>query len=75
MQESLCAINLLDDVESPNFSMFICQACDLNHVQFTTANMAKIDFDVNKWNEIGRCSGRGGNMGLRSGIVNKHKEN
>ena len=45
--QSICFVG-----HEPNFSMFICQACDLNHVQFTTANMAKIDFDVNKWNEI-----------------------
>ena len=45
--ESICFVG-----HEPNFSMFISQACELSHIQFTTANIAKIDFDVNKWNEI-----------------------
>ena len=36
----------------PNFSMFISQACGLGHIEFTTANMAKIDFNVNNWKDI-----------------------
>ena len=41
----------------PNFSMFISQACGLSHIQFTTANMAKVDFNVNEWKEIEFGSG------------------
>ena len=37
---------------APNFSMFISQACGLGHIEFTTANMAKIDFNVNNWKDI-----------------------
>ena len=34
------------------FSMFISETCGLGHVEFTTANMAKIDFNVNNWKDV-----------------------
>ena len=37
--------------------MFISQECELSHIQFTTANIAKIDFSVNEWKEIEFGSG------------------
>ena len=50
--ESICFVG-----HEPNFSMFISQACGLSHIQFTTANMAKVDFNVNEWKEIEFGSG------------------
>ena len=50
--ESICFVG-----HEPNFSMFISQACGLSHIQFTTANIAKIDFNVNEWKEIEFGSG------------------
>ena len=45
--KSICFVG-----HEPNFSMFISQACGLGHIEFTTANMAKIDFNVNNWKDI-----------------------
>ena len=50
--QSICFVG-----HEPNFSMFISQACGLSHIQFTTANIAKIDFSVNEWKEIEFGSG------------------
>ncbi|MEC7798423.1 MAG: histidine phosphatase family protein [Candidatus Neomarinimicrobiota bacterium] len=45
--KSICFVG-----HEPNFSMFISQTCGLGHVEFTTANMAKIDFNVNNWKDV-----------------------
>ena len=45
--KSICFVG-----HEPNFSMFISQACGLGHIEFTTANMAKINFDTNAWLKV-----------------------
>ena len=40
------------DGHDPNFSMFISRATNDNYVHFTTANMAKINFDAQEWSRI-----------------------
>tara|TARA_B100001996_G_scaffold346208_1_gene303010 strand:- start:369 stop:866 length:498 start_codon:yes stop_codon:yes gene_type:complete len=44
---SICLVG-----HEPNFSSFIALACDSAYVRFTTANMAKIDFSVETWDQI-----------------------
>ena len=44
---SICLVG-----HEPNFSMFISRATNDNYVNFTTANMAKINFDVQEWSRI-----------------------
>ena len=44
---SICLVG-----HEPNFSMFISRATNDNYVNFTTANMAKINFDAQEWSRI-----------------------
>ena len=44
---SICLVG-----HEPNFSMFISRASNDGYIRFTTANMAKIDFQVNQWKDI-----------------------
>ena len=44
---SICLVG-----HEPNFSMFISRATNDNYVHFTTANMAKINFDTQEWSRI-----------------------
>ena len=44
---SICIVG-----HEPNFSSFIVKSTDSNYLQFPTASMAKINFDVNSWQEI-----------------------
>ena len=44
---SICLVG-----HEPNFSSFIVQSTDSNYRCFPTASMAKIDFDVNRWEHI-----------------------
>jgi len=44
---SICLVG-----HEPNFSMFISRATNDNYVNFTTANMAKINFDAQEWTRI-----------------------
>ena len=48
--ESLSSICLVG--HEPNFSSFISQSTDSNYMQFPTASMAKISFDVDNWHSI-----------------------
>tara|TARA_Y100000746_G_C15426577_1_gene416628 strand:- start:723 stop:1211 length:489 start_codon:yes stop_codon:yes gene_type:complete len=44
---SICLVG-----HEPNFSFFISRATNQNYVNFTTANMAKINFDTNTWLKV-----------------------
>tara|TARA_B100000315_G_C14539667_1_gene570247 strand:+ start:344 stop:835 length:492 start_codon:yes stop_codon:yes gene_type:complete len=45
--DSICLVG-----HEPNFSMFISRASNDGYIRFSTANMAKIDFQVNQWKDI-----------------------
>tara|TARA_B100000003_G_scaffold197282_1_gene201108 strand:+ start:488 stop:985 length:498 start_codon:yes stop_codon:yes gene_type:complete len=47
LYSSICLVG-----HEPNFSSFIALACGSSYVRFTTANMAKINFDVDSWSQI-----------------------
>jgi len=44
---SICLVG-----HEPNFSFFISRASNQDYIHFTTANMAKINFDVNMWSKL-----------------------
>ena len=44
---SICLVG-----HEPNFSRFIAESTDSDYLQFPTATMAKINFDVNSWKKI-----------------------
>ena len=44
---SICLVG-----HEPNFSNFISQATGSNFIKFSTASLAKIDFDINIWKHI-----------------------
>ena len=44
---SICLVG-----HEPNFSKFIEQTTNNNHISFSTAAMAKVDFEINLWSEV-----------------------
>ena len=44
---SICLVG-----HEPNFSFFISRASNQDYIHFTTANMAKINFDINMWSKL-----------------------
>ena len=44
---SICLVG-----HEPNFSKFIEKTTNNNHIFFPTATMAKVDFEVNSWDEV-----------------------
>jgi len=44
---SLCLVG-----HEPNFSSFISKATNKNYINFTTANMAKVNFNVDLWTQV-----------------------
>ena len=44
---SICLVG-----HEPNFSFFISRASNQDYIHFTTANMAKINFDINIWSKL-----------------------
>tara|TARA_B100001250_G_scaffold32946_1_gene26828 strand:+ start:2708 stop:3202 length:495 start_codon:yes stop_codon:yes gene_type:complete len=44
---SICLVG-----HEPNFSFFISRASNQDYINFTTANMAKINFDINMWSKL-----------------------
>ena len=50
---SLCLVG-----HEPNFSSFISQATGHGYLDFTTANMAKVNFHVDKWTKVEFLKGK-----------------
>jgi len=50
---SICLVG-----HEPNFSSFIARASNDEYIDFTTANMAKINFDVNSWVNVQFSTGK-----------------
>ena len=50
--KSICLVG-----HEPNFSFFISRSTNQNYVNFTTANMAKINFETNTWLKVKFSSG------------------
>ena len=44
---SICLVG-----HEPNFSSFISKATNKNYINFTTANMAKVNFNVDLWAQV-----------------------
>tara|TARA_Y100000746_G_scaffold22331_1_gene17209 strand:+ start:1890 stop:2390 length:501 start_codon:yes stop_codon:yes gene_type:complete len=44
---SICLVG-----HEPNFSSFISKATNKNYINFTTANMAKVNFNVDLWTQV-----------------------
>ena len=45
--DSICLVG-----HEPNFSSFISKATNKNYINFTTANMAKVNFNVDLWTQV-----------------------
>tara|TARA_Y100001970_G_C14031724_1_gene748992 strand:+ start:315 stop:809 length:495 start_codon:yes stop_codon:yes gene_type:complete len=44
---SICLVG-----HEPNFSNFISQSTESEHIRFPTASMAKVTYDINNWSEV-----------------------